>query len=153
MPRKLKVHLHRSQRSTWCGKEIEANTGDPRNREEAAVSFQPSPLPKREGWYWAKWHTASPGTDHCRNCGHRHSEWTEPHGLDLENWAVVEVVENCLDTSSPEYLMVQVPGVSKWQPIEGFTWGPQIEEFNPCPEQQQKQKQDLSQLRRLLQKL
>jgi hypothetical protein len=33
MPRKLKVHLHRSQRSTWCGKEIEANTGDPRNRE------------------------------------------------------------------------------------------------------------------------
>lgn len=31
--RKLKTHLHRSTRSTWCGKEIEANTGSPLNRE------------------------------------------------------------------------------------------------------------------------
>jgi hypothetical protein len=36
--RKLKTHLHRSTRSTWCGKEIEANTGSPENREGTVPS-------------------------------------------------------------------------------------------------------------------
>lgn len=36
--RKLKVHLHRSQRSTWCGKVIEAITGSPLNHDGTVPS-------------------------------------------------------------------------------------------------------------------
>jgi hypothetical protein len=34
MPKKkLKIHLHRSTRSTWCGKEIDRITGSPLNHD------------------------------------------------------------------------------------------------------------------------
>lgn len=114
------------------------------------MSFQPFPLPKQEGWYWARWHTAAIGSDHCSNCGHRHSEWTEPNGLDIETWAVVEVVENSLDESDPEHLMVQVGGVSKWQPLDGFTWGPQVEPFQLAEQEQERSRADLRRLRSVL---
>lgn len=33
MSRKLKIHLHRSSRSTWCGKVIDNITGSPLNHD------------------------------------------------------------------------------------------------------------------------
>lgn len=114
------------------------------------MSFQPSPTPTREGWYWAKWHTASDGTDHCRHCGHRHSDWTEPNGLEIEPWSVVEVVENSLNSCDPEYLMVQVGGVSQWQPLENFTWGPPVEEFHLAAEEREETKAGLRLVRSAL---
>jgi hypothetical protein len=80
------------------------------------------PIPDAEGFYWAKWRIAASGTDACRKCGHESSSWERdgPEG----KWEVVEVVENSSDPDDDEHFMVQVPGVSRWQSIEDFFWGP-----------------------------
>ena len=82
------------------------------------------PTPYKEGWFWAKWKIANEGTDHCRVCHHRNSTWEDD--LTGEDWAVVEVVENSLDQTDPEHLMVQVGGVGHWQSLKNFYWGPEI---------------------------
>lgn len=67
--------------------------------------------PSKEGHYWAKWRIADEGTK-------EGDEQTPCH-----EWEVMHVVENCNDETSPEFLKVMVPGVSKWQSIENFFWG------------------------------
>lgn len=66
--------------------------------------------PKAEGFYWGKWKIREPGTE------------AEGEGTGNE-WEVMHVVENCNDETHPEFLMVMVPGVGKWQPLENFFWG------------------------------
>lgn len=70
-------------------------------------------VPKREGFYWGKWRIKAEGT----------AEEDEAPG---DEWEVMHVVENCIDQTDPEFLMVMVPGVSKWQPIENFVWGAEV---------------------------
>lgn len=84
-------------------------------------------IPDHEGFYWAKWKIATEGTDKCPKCGHEFSTW-ERAGEMSDEWEVVEVVENDSDHNDPEYLMVQVPGVSQWQSIEDFYWGITLQE-------------------------
>lgn len=68
-------------------------------------------LPKAEGFYWGKWKIKAEGT----------SDPDDPPG---DEWEVMHVVENCLDETDDEFLMVMVPGVDKWQAIQDFFWGP-----------------------------
>lgn len=83
------------------------------------------PIPTKPGFYWAKWIKADPGTDTCSKCGHEWSCWeTEIVG---QEWEPTEVVENCINENHPEYLKAQVGGVSRWQSLENFEWGPAIE--------------------------
>ena len=70
------------------------------------------PTPEKPGFYWAKWKIASDGT--------KEGEELTPN----DEWEVMHVVENAIDPSHPEYLMVEVPGVEQWQGIENFFWGP-----------------------------
>lgn len=66
--------------------------------------------PKAEGFYWGKWKIRAPGT----------ADEDEPAP---NEWEVMHVVENCNDETDPEFLMVEVPGVKEWQPLENFYWG------------------------------
>lgn len=68
------------------------------------------PTPTRPGHYWAKWRIANDGTP----------EGDEQTPSDV--WEVVQVFENCIDNTSDEYLMVNVPGQTKAQSIENFYW-------------------------------
>lgn len=70
--------------------------------------------PARPGFFWGQWHTKGRGT----------ADMDDKPG---DEWEVMHVVENTLDRDDPEYLMVMVPGVSKWQPVENFNWGREIE--------------------------
>lgn len=70
--------------------------------------------PDREGFYWGKWQIADDGTVE--------GEELTP----AREWEVMHVVENCLDRSDPEFLMVMVPGVERWQSLENFVWGDRI---------------------------
>jgi len=67
--------------------------------------------PSKAGFYWGKWKIASEGTIE--------GDLLTPS----DEWEVMHVVENCLDESSPEYLMVMVPGVEKAQAVDNFFWG------------------------------
>lgn len=71
------------------------------------------PTPIGPGFYWAK-------LIHPSNM---------PNGEDWKsvNWEVVEVFENTLDETDPEYLGVFVGGVSPTQWIEDFVWGPFVQ--------------------------
>lgn len=70
--------------------------------------------PTHEGFYWAKWRIASPGTDDDGGgCG----------GADAE-WEVVEVFDNNGEGDSS--LRVSVAGVSRSQHITNFFWGPSV---------------------------
>lgn len=69
--------------------------------------------PTKEGFYWAKWRIKAAGT----------ADEDDPPG---DEWEVMHVVENCLDEDDPEYLMVMVPGVNKWHPLENFFWGEEV---------------------------
>lgn len=66
--------------------------------------------PTKEGFYWGKWKLKADGT-------------ADEDELPGDEWEVMHVVENTLDQSDPEFLMVMVPGVGKWQPLENFFWG------------------------------
>lgn len=74
--------------------------------------------PHQEGFWWGQWHTKAPGT----------SDPDDPAG---DEWEVMHVVENSLDPADVDHLMVMVPGVAKWQPLENFTWGPRLEDYRP----------------------
>lgn len=69
----------------------------------------------REGFWWAKWLKASPGTDDDGECcdGGTHFE-------------PVEVFANCTDPDSDEPWRVAVMGVRKSQSVENFEWGEPI---------------------------
>ena len=67
-------------------------------------------VPRSPGFYWGQWKIKEAGTD-------------DEHEHPGNEWEVMHVVENCTDMDSPEYLMVMVPGVRKWQSIENFFWG------------------------------
>lgn len=74
----------------------------------------PSGTPTKPGFYWGKWKIAADGT---------------PEGNEQtpsDEWEVHHVVENTLDPNDEEYLMVEVPGQAKWQPIENFYWGHRV---------------------------
>ena len=68
-------------------------------------------VPDKEGFWWGKWRIKAEGT----------SDPNDPPG---NEWEVMHVVENTLDVDDDEHLMVMVPGVEKWQPLENFVWGP-----------------------------
>jgi len=67
-------------------------------------------IPFREGFYWGQWRIKDEGT----------ADENDPPG---KEWEVMHVVENCIDETDDEYLMVMVPGVGKWQSVENFIWG------------------------------
>lgn len=87
------------------------------------------PTPTREGFYWAKWKFATPGTDTCLHCGKPNSEWETESPISLTDWEPVEVFENCGDARKGDLFRVQVGGVNKSQSIEDFVWGPEIEAY------------------------
>jgi len=70
-------------------------------------------LPARQGFYWAKWRLKCAGT-------------VDEDERPSDEWEVMHVVVNCIDEDDPEYLMVMVPGVAKWQPLDHFHWGHQV---------------------------
>lgn len=73
-----------------------------------------TPKFNREGFWWARWFKADPGTaDNGEACGGDHFE-------------PVEVFLNCTDPDSPEPWRVHVLGVSKSQSVENFEWGEPI---------------------------
>lgn len=75
--------------------------------------------PTKEGFFWGKWKIKSPGTA------------DEDDNVCFSEWEVMHVVENSSDETHPEYLMVMVPGVGKWQHIDNFYWGDCLEVV--CP--------------------
>lgn len=74
------------------------------------VSVMTERLPRAAGFYWGKWRIKAEGT-------------VDEDESPSDEWEVMHVVENCIDADDPEYLMVMVPGVSTWQPLENFHWG------------------------------
>lgn len=74
--------------------------------------MKPYPMPQKPGFYWAK-------LVHPANM---------PEGEDWKSsdWEVVEVIENCIDETDPEYLGVFVPGISPMQWRPDFIWGPEV---------------------------
>jgi hypothetical protein len=75
-------------------------------------------LPTAEGFYWGVWRVKAEGT----------ADENEAPGFE---WEVMHVIENCIDEADPEFLMVMVPGVQKWQPLQNFIWGDEV-----CPPQE-----------------
>lgn len=70
--------------------------------------------PTEPGFYWGKWKIADDGT---------------VEGDELtpsDEWEIVQVFRNCLDTSNSEYLRVSVCGVEKSQSLENFFWGNKV---------------------------
>lgn len=65
------------------------------------------PLPRRPGYYWAKW---------------TNIDGWKPQAVDLM-WEVVNVFENSSDERSSDFLRVMVTGVEKTQAIQDFEWG------------------------------
>lgn len=79
----------------------------------------PELLPKKEGFYWAKWRIATGGT---------------PNGDELtpcDDWEVVHVVVNGTNPKSDDYLRVSVCGVQMSQCLDGFFWGPMVNRAAP----------------------
>jgi hypothetical protein len=74
----------------------------------------PVSVPEKEGFYWGRWTKKGPGT----------ADPDDPPND--QEWEVMHVVQNSLDAKD---LMVMVPGVEKWQPLENFIWG---REIPPC---------------------
>lgn len=70
-------------------------------------------VPCAAGFYWGKWRIKAAGT-------------VDENETPGNEWEVMHVVVNCIDEDDPEYLMVMVPGVQKWQPLENFVWGQQV---------------------------
>ncbi len=74
-------------------------------------------IPKKPGWYWAKWKIASPGT-------YEGDELTPS-----DSWEIVELCINCDAPLSDEPLSVSVSGVRETQWPDQFYWGPMIPEY------------------------
>lgn len=72
--------------------------------------------PGRAGCYWGRWHTVRPGT----------TDEHELRGIIGMKWEVHTVTENSIDPDDPEHLMVEVPGVERWQSLDSFEWGPEV---------------------------
>lgn len=69
--------------------------------------------PSKEGFFWGRWHTAAPDTEDDGEAAKDNREWEVHHVVD--NYGVGD-----------ERLMAMVPGVSKWQPLSNFEWGPEV---------------------------
>lgn len=78
----------------------------------------PVAMPTRPGYYWARWVKAAPGT-------------ADGGEGAMSQWELVQVYENCLDPSHPEYLMVFVHGVAKPQRRLDFIWGNELDTRPP----------------------
>lgn len=83
--------------------------------------------PKAEGFYWGQWRIRDDNTNICPKCGHNPYPGEDPDEPPGQEWEVMHVVDNGLDPDEP--MMVMVPGVATWQPLENFVWG----EFVPSP--------------------
>lgn len=81
--------------------------------------------PTKEGFYWGQWRIKADDTHICPKCNQRMTNDGPFDGVGDE-WEVMHVVENSLDEEDPEHLMVMVPGVEAWQPLENFFWGPRV---------------------------
>lgn len=72
------------------------------------------PTPDQEGHYWAKLERAK-----------------DPDN-NSANWEVVRVFDNIMrpwceaDIEGGECQLVHVPGIERSQPLDAFTWGPQV---------------------------
>jgi hypothetical protein len=65
--------------------------------------------PEKPGWWWAIWKSKAEGT-------------ADPDDEPGPNPEIVEVIENCIDETDPEYLGVFVGGVGNMQFLENFEW-------------------------------
>ena len=74
-------------------------------------------IPKftREGFWWAKWIKADPGTA------------DDGEAADGMRWEVVEVFANVSCPESSDDWRVAVTGVEQSQSVENFEWGAPIE--------------------------
>lgn len=75
-----------------------------------------NPIPDRVGFWWGLWRIAEDDT-YEHQPGVSAAERDRPPSME---WEVMHVVDNN-DDEHP--LMVMVPGVAAWQPIENFVWG------------------------------
>ena len=69
-------------------------------------------LPRRTGFYWAKWIRADQDTKH------------GPELVPSAEWDVVYVFENAVAKEHGELFRVLVAGVEATQSIKDFEWGP-----------------------------
>jgi hypothetical protein len=74
----------------------------------------------RFGYWWARQIALDPG----------HPDFVDEPWEGSDKFEVVEVVENCIDPSNPEYQKVQVLGMSQWQSIGNFQFAEYIEPPN-----------------------
>jgi hypothetical protein len=93
------------------------------DRAASPPSTTPTPsgaAPIGEGYYWARWISAAPGT--------REGDELTPSN----QWSIVEVWQNYLppDEGDGEFLAVSVTGVETTQWLENFEWGQLIADRN-----------------------
>lgn len=72
------------------------------------------PMPKKAGFYFAKWRICAEGT--------ADEDTFEPE----DRWCPVEVFVNGSDPTDDEFFRVFVLGVRESQPMDGFVWGSRI---------------------------
>lgn len=78
--------------------------------------------PNKEGFWWGKWRIKADDTyPVCVKCGAAVYPGEDPDEPPGDEWEVMHVVDNSNDDENP--LMVMVPGVGAWQPLENFIWG------------------------------
>ena len=58
--------------------------------------------PNKEGFWWGKWLLREDGTQDIES---------EGDVVRLPEWEVMHVVENCVDSTDPEFLMVMVRSI------------------------------------------
>lgn len=75
---------------------------------------RPAARPVAAGFYWARQIAVDPGT--------RDEDEFEPSS----KFEPVEVFENTLDKTHPEYLRVSALGIERGQSLDNFEWGAQI---------------------------
>lgn len=73
--------------------------------------------PDHEGFFWARWLKAVPGTD---------DNGDGCPGPELADWEVVNVFENGGDPDNADFYMVAVAGVAKGQSLDCFEWGEEV---------------------------
>lgn len=71
------------------------------------------PTPNAEGHYWGKFVHKMPNGE----------DWVSV------DWEVVQVFDN--GGEDCDMLRVAVPGIEPSQPIDAFTWGPRVPDFQP----------------------
>lgn len=80
---------------------------------EMTMPVEIHPTPTKEGFYWAKWKIADPGT---------YPNHPQDEHVLLKDWEVVNVWESGSPGSGD--MAVHLVGVEKCQSLDCFFWGP-----------------------------